>query len=268
MKRAVYLLVISLFTLSFSVPAFGWGQKGHRIIAKIAYDNLSKKAKKQVDQTLGAGGMIYWVNWPDEIKSDTIYKNSHGGHYQDFPAGLNRNDIVAALKDYPKEGGHLFHDLDSIENMLRYAVQNKQPIHPHTLRFFIHLNGDLYCPMHLAHVDDKGGNKVRMKWFGDNTNLHSVWDSKIIESQGYSYSEYAELLQHNYASLRKHLLQDDYDEAELVWQTYLLTDSIYAYQSTWDNNTYHYIYRWHEPMEQQLYIAGIRLARLLNEIFK
>ena len=268
MKRAICIVAISLLTFSISVPAFGWGQKGHRIITKIAYDNLTGKAKKQVNQILGAGGIIYWANWPDEIKSDTLYKKSHGGHYQDFPAGLNQNDIVEAMTNYPQEGGHLFHDLDSIEILLREAVKNKQPIHSHTLRFFIHLNGDLYCPMHLAHIEDRGGNKVRMKWFSDNTNLHSVWDSKLIESQGFSYSEYAELLEHNYASLKKHLLKDNYDEKELVWQTYLLTDSIYTYQSTWDGNTYHYIYRWHEPMEKQLYIAGIRLARLLNEIFK
>ena len=58
MKRAVSVLFISLLTLVFSVPAFGWGQKGHRIITKIAYDNLTNKAKKQVNQILGAGGII------------------------------------------------------------------------------------------------------------------------------------------------------------------------------------------------------------------
>ena len=30
----------------------------------------------------------------------------------------------------------------------------------------------------------------------------------------------------------------------------------------------HYIYTWHELMEKQLYVAGIRLAKLLNEMFQ
>ena len=268
MKRIISFLLVSVLTCACCVPAFGWGQKGHRIIAKIAYDNLNGKARKAVDKTLGKQGMIYWTNWPDEIKSDTIYANSHDWHYQDFPAGLSFEDISVALTHYPEKDGNLFRALDSLENVLRECVRNKENIDPHTLRFFIHLNGDLYCPMHMAHVDDHGGNRVRMKWFGDNTNLHSVWDSKIIESQGYSYSEYAELLEQNYDTLKNMLFRDHWTEAELVWQTYQLTAAIYQYQPGWDGNTYHYIYRWHEPMEKQLYIAGIRLARVLNAIFR
>jgi len=57
-------------------------------------------------------------------------------------------------------------------------------------------------------------------------------------------------------------------EEELILRTYRLTGEIYTYQQTWDGNTYHYIYRWHIPMEEQLYIAGIRLAKLLNECSK
>lgn len=267
MKRTVYILLISVLSLINSVPALGWGQKGHRIIAKIAYDNLNCRAKKAVDKALGKQGMIYWTNWADELKSDTIYPNSNDWHYQDFPSGLTYEDISAALVHYPREGGNMFRALDSIEIVLKDQVQQKH-IDPHTLRFFIHLKGDLYCPVHLAHIDDRGANGVKMKWFRDNTNLHSVWDGKLIESQGYSYSEYAELLERNYDYLRKPLLQDQWSETELVWQTYQLTSDIYTYQATWDGNTYHYVYRWHEPMEKQLYIAGIRLARVLNTIFK
>ena len=39
----------------YSVPAFSWGQEGHRVIAKIAYDNLTPKARKSVDKILGLG---------------------------------------------------------------------------------------------------------------------------------------------------------------------------------------------------------------------
>lgn len=268
MKRIISFLLVSVLTQVCCVPAFGWGQKGHRIIAKIAYDHLNCKAKRTVDKTLGKQGMIYWTNWADEIKSDTIYPDSQDWHYQDFPAGMSFEQISDALVNYPAKDGNMFRALDSLENVLRETIRTKQAINPHTLRFFIHLYGDLYCPMHMAHVDDRGGNAVKMKWFGANTNLHSVWDGKLLESQGYSYSEYAELLEQNYDTLRTPLLRDHWTKAEMVWQTYQLTSSIYKYQPTWDGNTYHYIYRWHEPMEKQLYIAGIRLARVLNSIFK
>jgi len=239
------------------MPALSWGQKGHRIIAQIAYDHLSKKTKKQVDAVMGERGMIYWANWPDEIKSDTIYPTSYDWHFQDFDGGMSDEQIVAALTDYPKEGGNLFRALDSL-------IREEKT--EHNLRFIVHLSGDRYCPMHMAHMDDKGGNKVKMKWFRQETNLHTVWDEKLIDSRGYSYTEYAQMLEDTYGHERAQIEQAT--DAELLVQSYHITEAIYAYQKTWDGNTYHYIYRWHEPMEHQLYIAGIRLAKLLNGMLK
>ena len=133
------------------------------------------------------------------------------------------------------------------------------------LRFIIHFMGDRFCPMHTAHLDDLGGNKVKMKWYGQNTNLHSVWDAKIIDSQGYSYTEYARYLENKYRKERRAIMQ--LTEEEIVVQNYRLCDSIYAYQETWNGNAYHYVYHWKDSMERQLYIAGIRLAMLLNELY-
>jgi len=265
MRRYLSFVLICALMCIYSLPVWSWGQEGHRIIAKIAYDNLSRKAKKAVDQTLGKQGIIYWANWPDEIKSDTIYKQSikDGWHYQDFDGGLSDSAVVAALTDYPKEGGNMFRALDSLE---REVKGERLKVKEHTLRFIVHLSGDRYCPMHTAHMDDKGGNAVKMKWFSNHTNLHSVWDSKLIDSQGYSYTEYAEKLEIEYAAEKKAI--EAMSDAELLLHNYHFTEDIYAYQQTWDGNTYHYIYRWHIPCERQLYIAGIRLAKLLNEIYK
>ena len=99
-----------------------------------------------------------------------------------------------------------------------------------------------------------------------NTNLHAVWDSKLIESQGYSYTEYAQKLELEYGFM-KDMIWKASDE-ELLLHNYQITEEIYAYQQTWDGNTYHYIYKWRQPMEFQLYLAGIRLARELNNLYK
>ena len=260
-QRLFSILLIAFLAGTYSVPAFGWGQKGHRIIAKIAYDNLSRKARKAVDKTLGMKGAIYWANWPDEIKSDTIYPDSYDWHFQDFEGGLSDSIVADALIHYPAEGGNLFRALDSLVAVLKAGKGDM-----HTLRFVIHLSGDRYCPMHMAHMSDKGGNAVKMNWFKESTRLHTVWDTHLIESQGYSYTEYAEKLELEYGWAKKYI--DAQTDAELLLDTYHLTSDIYTYQATWDGNTYHYIYRWRTEMEEQLYIAGIRLAKLLNEIYK
>lgn len=266
MKKCFSIFLVCALMCVYSLPAWSWGQEGHRIIAQIAYDNLTHKARKQVDRILGTQGMIYWANWPDEIKSDTIYPQSikDGWHYQDFDGGLSDSVVLAALTDYPKEGGNLFRALDSLTS----EVINHRSDERINLRFVVHLTADRFCPMHTAHIEDKGGNAVRMAWFSKqpNTNLHAVWDTKLIESQGYSYTEFAHKLENEYAGEKKAIIS--MSEAQLLLNNYHLTEAIYDYQRNWDGNTYHYIYRWHQPMEQQLYVAGIRLAKLLNEIYK
>ena len=260
MKRFLQLFIVCACLSVYSLPALSWGQKGHRVIAKIAYDNLNRKAKKAVDKTLGKGGIVYWANWPDEIKSDTIYPTSYDWHFQDFDGGLSDSIVADALIHYPAEGGNMFRALDSLVTVLKAGKGDA-----HTLRFLVHLNGDRYCPMHLAHMDDKGGNRVKMKWFGRETNLHTVWDTKLIESQGYSYTEYARMLQDTYKDIKKGVEQAS--DEQLLIESYHLTEAIYKYQDIWDGNTYHYIYTWRQPMERQLYIAGIRLAMRLNKLF-
>lgn len=256
MKRfTLFLLSLVCFSI-----AFAWGPKGHRIVAKVAYDHLDSKARKHVDNVLGKHGMIYLATWPDEIKSDTIYPTSFTCHYQDLPGGMTDAEVVATLTDYPEEGGELFMALDSLEQVLQ-----RQPDCHDALVFYVHLMADRFCPMHLAHLDDKGGNAVHMKWFGSNTNLHSVWDSKLIENKGFSYTEYADYLCDQYGKQCKEILR--MTEAETLLHTYHLTDSVYQYHPTWSGNAYHYAYQWAQAAEYQMYLAGIRLAKHLNELF-
>ena len=261
MKR---LLVVCLMVMAL-VPSMhhllAWGQKGHRIIAQVAYDNLNKKTRKQVDAILGKHGMIYLSTWADEIKSDTIYPKSFTCHYQDLDGGLSDEAIVAMLTDYPEVGGDLFMAMDSIEAVL---AKNKQ-CHD-ALAFYVHFYADRFCPMHVAHLDDKGGNGVKMKWFGQNTNLHSVWDGKIIDGKGFTYTEYAQYLHDVYGKQKKAVMQ--MTDEETLLQTYHLTDDIYTYHSTWNGNAYHYSYYWMDEMEWQLYTAGVKLAQALNAIYK
>ncbi len=41
--------------------------------------------------------------------------------------------------------------------------------------------GDLHQPLHMGYGNDKGGNKMQINYNFRGTNLHSLWDSGIIE---------------------------------------------------------------------------------------
>lgn len=257
MKR----LLILFLSILVVVPAMlAWGPKGHRIVAQVAYDHLTNKTRKHMDAVLGTRGMVYLSTWPDEIKSDTIYPQSHDWHYQDLDGGLTDKQVTSMLVSYPMVGGHLFCALDSLTLELVNHPKNHD-----ALVFLVHLYADRFCPMHIAHLDDKGGNAVKMKWFGQNTNLHSVWDSKLIENKGFSYTEYASYLHDVYGPQYKQVLAMTPEQTLL--HTYHLTSDLYEYQNTWSGNAYHYAYHWTQTVEFQMYMAGVHLANHLNELF-
>ena len=136
MRRCIFAISCALLLL---LPAelLAWGQEGHRIVAEIAYHYLSSGAQKKIDKVLGKHGMVYVANWPDEIKSDTVYPTSHDWHFQDLDGGMSDSAVVAALTDYPKVGGNLFRATDSIRVLLRQEPDNRD-----ALAFLIHFAGD------------------------------------------------------------------------------------------------------------------------------
>ena len=257
MRRTIVILCAALIAL----PTLAWGPEGHRIIAEVAYHYMTKKAVKQVDKVLGKHGLVYWANWPDEIKSDTIYPNSYDWHFQDLEAGMTDAEVADVLVHYPTEGGNMYRVLDSLNVLLQQERNNLD-----ALRFFAHISGDRYCPMHTGHLSDKGGNSIKLKWFDRPTNLHRIWDEDLIGFRGYSYTEYAQLLIDTYDPERKQF--EALTNEQMILTNYHLTSDIYTHSETWNSNAYNYVYRWKEPMEIQLYTAGLRLAMRLNEIYK
>ena len=64
------------------------------------------------------------------------------------------------------------------------------------LKFLVHFIGDMHQPLHVGRGEDRGGNSIRVRWFGESRNLHSVWDSAIIASENLSFSEFVDFIDH------------------------------------------------------------------------
>ena len=168
MKINKHFLTFCLLGLSLSL--FAYDGVGHRIIADIAYDNLTAGARNQVDRVLGKRGMVYAATWADDVRSDSKYAYSYPWHYQDLDDNMSSADIKKLMKNPTAEGEHLFFAIDSMEVRLKKDKNDAE-----ALKFMVHFVGDLHQPLHLGRKDDKGGNKIEMNWFGRKTNLHAVW---------------------------------------------------------------------------------------------
>jgi len=101
-----HLLTFCLLGLTLSLSAYD--AMGHRIVADIAYDNLTDKARQQVDKVLGKRGIVYDATWADEVRSDNKYKYSYQWHYQDLDDNMTTDGILKLLKNPKAEGEHLF----------------------------------------------------------------------------------------------------------------------------------------------------------------
>ena len=252
----------SLFFLMFSVAAPScepeWGQTGHRTIGEIATTHLTKRAKKNIEKLLDGKGLAYVSTFGDDIKSDKRYDKYYTWHYVNFPIGSRYEDSEKESK------GDIMTGMEHCIAVLKdpNATREDQVFH---LKLLVHLVGDLHQPLHIGRAEDRGGNDIKVTWHYKKSNLHRVWDTEMIESWNMSYTE----LEQNFGPLSKEQIQSIEKGSLLDWmyESRELAERVYASASPDDKLGYRYSYDHLGTVMQQLRHAGIRLAKVLNEIY-
>lgn len=253
-------LIISLFF--FSKPATEetvfWGPTGHRTTGKIAEKHLTKKAKRKIDKLLKGQSLAFVATFGDEIKSDKKYNEFYSWHY----VNMDLDEKYADAEKNPK--GDLVTGIQKCIQVLK-DENSAEEDKVFYLKMLVHLVGDLHQPLHIGQREDKGGNGIQVQWFGNGTNLHTVWDSKMIEEWNMSYIELAnnaeDLSKKEIKAIEKGTLVDWVDE---VHET---TKQVYNSVKVGENLKYRYSYDYFGTVRNQLQKGGIRLAKILNDIF-
>lgn len=252
-----------------------WGKTGHRVVAAIADTELSGLARAHIQEILGPGESLdEAATWPDEMRADPAIfwqKTATPWHY----VTLNGT----AYDHAPPEG-------DALEALVRFtkilqnpgaSIADKQL----ALRFVVHLVGDLHQPLHVGKCCDKGGNDVKVTFFGKSTNLHAVWDSQLVDEEQLSFTELAAKLERHITS-REVIAWSDTNPRDWISESAELRDRLYPTvrpqagahpegRSDKDMDvpdlSYSYVYQFTPVMERRLSQAGVRLAAYLNAIF-
>jgi len=257
MKKHI-LIILSFLLLTITANAYG--PIAHRAITLIAYEELSSKAKKNLDALLGKQGIVYASTWADEIRSEPDkYAYSYPWHYQNLATNMTENDLKTLWNNPRSEGDHLFY---ACQEMVKRLKNDRKDIE--ALKFLVHFTGDLHQPMHLGRKEDLGGNQVPYTWFGEKTNIHSLWDSYLVENKKMSYTELAAYLTSKLSSKREMYYQMTIPQ--VLVKSYSITNRIYEYSRT-DTNNYRYVYQFNEDLDEMLYCAGVQLAKVLEEIY-
>ena len=245
-------------------PAFAWGKTGHRVVAAIADAQLSGLARAHVKEILGeAESLDEAANWPDEMRSNPSsfwQKTSTPWHY------VTLNGIV--YDHAPPEG-------DALEALNKYSATLRDPSasladKQLALRFVVHIIGDLHQPLHVGKCCDKGGNDVKVKWFGRDLNLHSVWDSALVDEQQLSFTEMTAKLQ-RHTSNADVIAWWDINPRDWISESGQIRETIYPRPSDDPKKvpelSYSYVYQNTPIMERRLKQAGVRLAAYLNALY-
>lgn len=252
-----------LLGLTVSGLAYSYGVTGHRVVAEIAENHLSRKAKRNLKKIIGEQKLAYWANWPDFIKSDTTgtWKHTDSWHYVNIDPQTSQNAFTQKLNEL--EGPNLYKEIKALSAKIKDKNTSPQE-REIALRFLIHMVGDSSQPMHVGRAEDLGGNTIKLKFFGENTNLHSMWDSKLIDFQKYSYVEFARVLdvksKDEVRQIQKGTLE------EWFYDSHQKANDIYANTVAGTAYAYDYNYKYTSLLEQQLLYGGLRLAKILNEI--
>lgn len=252
-----FILSLSLFSVC-SLSCLGWGQKGHDTTAFVAEKHLTPVTVQSVDSILDGRSIVYWSNWLDNASHNDDYAYTKTWHYKNIDgndylmAKINPDgDVVTGLREQIA----ILSNPDSEKKDKALA-----------LKILIHLMGDLHQPMHMGHASDKGGNQINVRYFGRPSNLHSIWDSSLIESaHKWSYTEWQQQIDGLSPENEILLISGNIDD----WgaKTFEIAKVVYNYFPEGKEVSYNEVADWAPVIEDQLLIGGLRLAHVLNSIF-
>lgn len=260
-------LILSVLAVSFLFPfeLLAWGMTGHRVVAQIADQNIKSSTRKKINKLLDNMPVAYWANWPDFIKSDKTgeYDHTHIWHYVNAPGNLSKEDFIAYIKNVKQD--NIYKEITLLERTIADKVSSVEQKRV-ALYFLVHLMGDAHQPMHVGREEDLGGNRISVLWFNDKSNLHAVWDGKLIDYMKYSYTEYANLL-NTISKEKKKTLQAGTLE-DWLYESHCVANEIYSSVNNEDRLSFDYAYKYTDVVELQLQRGGLRLAAILDQIFQ
>lgn len=259
MKNAFSLFLLFVLTTNPLLAADDWGRTGHRVTGEIAEKYLTKEVKEKIKELLNGASLAFVSTYGDEIKSDDRYRKYGPWHYVNFPFGGSYEAVEKSGRGDLIQGIQYCMDVIKDEN----ASQKDKSFF---LRMLVHFIGDLHMPLHVGIADDKGGNDFQVRWFGDGTNLHTVWDTKLIESYEMTFTELAENA--DYLSVNEIETIQNSTPMDWMYESRGLCEDIYANTEVGEKLGYKYMYRYVNVARSQMQKGGIRLAGLLNELFK
>lgn len=266
-KKAAVILALVLIT----IPSFGWNRRIHSAIAYIAEQHLTPKAKKTVNEILDGKSMVYYGSWLDDYRKQMLvqYTDAEGNvkpgtiahsftvdeNY--IPVKKEKCAIQAIYKSI-----EILNDYKNVDDSTRLAA----------MQCLIHLVGDIHCPAHVKYADrnnksaDKRYDGTKVNYHKNDVRMHSIWDATIISNTTaggvYDLAYLADrATKAQIKKIQKGTPTDwGKDVAESTHHVWTLKEG--------DKLKFSYMLEHRELALDQIQKAGLRLAKVMNDLFK
>mgnify|MGYP001221630790 CR=1 FL=1 len=193
--------LIALLFLFFPPVAAAWNAAGHRLVAAIAWQQLSPPSRDFVAQALARhpdherwvararsaeprATFIEAATWPDDIRNDPRFHDEGEGTptpvLSGFPdSARHKNWHYIDVDDQGRPArGEVDRQIERLGRLLRSTAKNDEI--SYALPWLVHLVADIHQPLHAGRADDEGGTAIPIENpFNKRlpiTSLHIYWD--------------------------------------------------------------------------------------------
>ena len=186
--------VLALAALPAS-PAQAWGHVGHRLVARLAEPQLSPQARAEVQRLLAREGftsLAEIATWADELREHDpdLGRRSAKWHYVNIGEQGCQYDAATACRNGDCVVAAVDAQAAILADRSRSDAERLQ-----ALKFVVHFVGDIHQPMHAGYGHDRGGNTFQINLDGKGSNLHALWDSRLLASSGLREDAHLQALQ-------------------------------------------------------------------------
>lgn len=281
----MFRVIALALVLAAPGAALAWSAESHRIICEIAWQRFTPRARALVldlrrNDRQARRSFADSCVWADTVKGkDGPFAHTYAYHFVNVPSGSRgyepQRDCPAPQRCAPWAITHYANRLGD-RNLPKAARAE-------ALKFVGHFVGDLHQPLHAGRAADRGGNTLRVDFFGDYgacetrgrkrpLNLHSIWDHDIVQRAGLRWPQSAKTLA---AAITPQQADQWSDPDPKSWtnESFRLCESFvydlpetvrHCWLNTYAKVTPAYYNRALAITEEQFQKAGVRLAALID----
>lgn len=298
MRCLVVALVLHAWT-PFELGA--WNARGHRVVAAIAFSRLDEAVQQRLISVLAfhpeierwaaqyaedaepVSRDLYLVmrasSWPDEIRARRGSLSRPGWHYVSYP--LHPPEFPFEDRGYP-DGDALAGLALALQRIPHPdATEEERAIY---LCWMLHIVADVHNPTHAASLvndqypaGDRGGNEFYVRHEGRGYRLHELWDGLPGSNRAADAAAHRGSMLLRLFGRRADIVHRSHDTNPVTWvresrahaieEVYLRgrlrggTDRRSARELPVS-----YIERARSVTNERLLLAGLRLARLIEDV--